>query len=594
MQAKIYRKNYVKNGIQYFGNEPLSKCRLTIWFATFWILTNDPEGVLKQLFEVFEARYLHGQYEQGEKEKDNAYEGKHLQFTVHLKRNQLFVWLNNKLKDAKLPYKIHWQGSEGPAAEGYVSKGFTRIAGPWEFGQKPKILKMNEQKKEKKITISEGMKMSAKELFDHYGVLQYRKVTDFLVNAKVRFDDTNLFKARAVFYVWGRPGFGKSTFVKYIIKTHLKREFQKISFKKSGIDNEEGFWSIKPEILETDIKIGLFEEFRERNCGMARLMELVDYDITSLNVKHGDRLNEWQVIFITTVEDPSKLYDNIAETKFDGRLGQLLKRFDCIIQLKEDWKKNYKKKIEEGEINPLDILKKNQMIDFFDDKIVAPEERENNVFDIDTMSWKEFVGLPSDDTKETKEKEIQEAENKEEIEDDIVSEHPSLIDDSEIRTPQMSFKQDEEENEITKYFIFSRKSEERESFAENMIGAEYNQIVFNDGNYYGDDWDSDIAVLKMNNKIPIEDFQGFIFDQTPSFKTRKGIKKPKLRYFFILSYDSLINLYPESDVSKSSWYNHLKVIDLDVSAKKKFSSMNDALNNFILNFKKKLFNLVFN
>ena len=540
-------KNDVNYSDQFYNGKPIRKCRLCIWFGTLWIATDRPLEILESIYKALDAKYIHGQYEQGENSQDNKYGGKHLHFTVHLKTSQYFSWLKTRVK-----YNVRWGVSKSKAAEGYASKNETRIDGPWEIGTKPKEIAPNTKKakEKKKISINEAVNMTREELFNKYSPIQFDKVLKFIEGAQCQYSTDKMFKHRVVYYIWGRPGLGKSPLVKYIVKTFFPNgtKFQKLSFKPNE-NKESGFWSIKPEIIipEPKYKIAFFEEFRERNCGLSRFMELIDYDETTLNVKGRDTANIWEFIFITSVDDPEKLYDNSSEMKFNEfNKNQLLKRLDCIIHLKEDWKYKYKKYIEAGGLNPHEKLKEIKEINFFDDKIVDPLEREKHEFDIDNIDLEEFcksrapLGVPI-------EAEIKENKNEEEI-------------------------------PTKKYYVYSHKKEERNIFIESLLDSEYNEITFDGKNYKGDDWENSNVLLILNEKVPEKDFLSFIKEEKLRFKTRTGEKIIRPLRFVIAGYDFLNHIYPENEENRESWELHIKNIQIDVETRSEWQDLFSKLN----------------
>lgn len=584
MEGKNIIENNAKNNNitnhDFYKGKPITKCRLCIWFGTLWLATDKPREILEGIFKALDAKYVHGQYEQGSKSKDNKYSGKHLQFTVHLKKNQYLSWIKARVK-----LNVDWTASRSIAAEGYVSKDDTRIDGPWEFGEKPKEVVANAEKiKDKKITINQAKDMTMPQLMDHYGFLNVQKVIQSYNLLHTKFTKENIYKPRVVYYIWGDPGTGKSPMAEFILFKYFK-EIQKIKFFRNSI-GEGGFWGFDPEWTEQEIKVGYYDEWREEHMSLTEFLNLIDYKTTMLNIKRGRMLNDLQIIIITTTQDPENIYANVGEVKYRPvNRCQINKRLDYIIHLKEDWKYKYKKYIEAGGLNPLEKLKEMEKVDFFDDKIVSPLERENHEFDIDKVM--------SDGMNISQIEKEEKCEIKEESDAGLDFGQSFLEEISMLKTPALMTKSEiEKRASLKKYFIYSIKSSERESFAETMIGGDYNQIIFDGENYWGDDWSLETAVLKLD-KVPPKDFQTFLYEEKPSFKTRKGMKTPDLKYLYLLSQETLINLYPELDDQKELWYRSLYVIELDMSTKRKFKTMSSALENLLNNSRKNIFNLLF-
>ena len=581
------KNNNITNHDFYKG-KPITKCRLSIWFGTLWLLTDKPREILEGIFKALDAKYVHGQYEQGGNSKDNKYEGKHLQFTVHLKKNQYLSWIKARVK-----LNVDWTASRSIAAENYVSKEDTRIDGPWEFGVKPKEVVANAEKiKDKKITINQAKDMTMPELMDHYGFLNFPKVVNAFRMLNTKFTKENMYKPKVVFYIWGEEGLGKSFMAEYMMFTFVKT-IQTISFIKNGLFNG-GYWTVDPEWSEEKYKTAYYDEWRDDVMPHTEFLKLIDYKVKPINVKNSHALNDFQIIFITTVQSPEEIYSDVGEFKYRPTFrNQIYKRLDCIIHLKEDWKLRYKKYINAGVFDIGERIKKAEEVNPYDDKIVNREERINNEFDIDKFDFDEFLRKKNGEVNESN---IEEKENNQEPEKEIDFEDLYKEEFSCLRTPEMfqnsELEGKEESKSLIKYFISSRLASKRESFIENMINGDYNQIVFNGGFYWGDDWSAEIAVLKLDDKIPFEDFQRFIKEDTLNFKTRKGIKTPKLKYIYFSSFDLLINLYPEFE-EKNCWFNYLKIIDINSSTERKYKSWSDAFIFAFNKIRKNIFDFLF-
>lgn len=86
-------------------------------------------------------------------------------------------------------------------------------------------------------------------------------------------------------------------------------------------------------------KVALLEEYRESNIPPEELIKFIDYNKHMINVKHGEKLNEYTTIVITSIQDPSLLYKDAIneETRFQWLRRLHVYRFWYDAEIKDYW-----------------------------------------------------------------------------------------------------------------------------------------------------------------------------------------------------------------------------------------------------------------
>lgn len=124
-----------------------------------------------------------------------------------------------------------------------------------------------------------------------------------------------------VYYIWGIPGIGKTDKAKELIKEEFKRTGEKY-FNNVKFINE--FWiGAGP-----DEKIALYDDFRDSHMKPSEFINFIDYNVHTMNVKNGFQRNNYNFIVITSVQDPTCLYENMANR--DEPMNQWMRRMEII------------------------------------------------------------------------------------------------------------------------------------------------------------------------------------------------------------------------------------------------------------------------
>ena len=80
------------------------------------------------------------------------------------------------------------------------------------------------------------------------------------------------------------------------------------SRKFNMLKYENGFWH-----GIGNSEIALYDDFRDTHMKPTELINFIDYYIHPMNIKGGSRKNEYKEIYITSIQDPEKIYNNMPE-----------------------------------------------------------------------------------------------------------------------------------------------------------------------------------------------------------------------------------------------------------------------------------------
>lgn len=104
-----------------------------------------------------------------------------------------------------------------------------------------------------------------------------------------------------IYYIYGPSGIGKSCKAKEILKKH--------GYKSTNIVKcENGFWQ---GIGQS--KSCIYDDFRDSDLKAKEFIQFVDYNRQIMNVKGGTRINEYELIIITSIQNPYSIYKNMPE-----------------------------------------------------------------------------------------------------------------------------------------------------------------------------------------------------------------------------------------------------------------------------------------
>lgn len=102
------------------------------------------------------------------------------------------------------------------------------------------------------------------------------------------------------YYIWGPSGIGKTKLVMKMLKEKNIEFFDEV--KHVG-----DFW----QGISGKSTTALYDDFRDSHMRASEFINFIDYNVHNLNTKFGFQKNRYQLIFITSVQDPDSLYRNL-------------------------------------------------------------------------------------------------------------------------------------------------------------------------------------------------------------------------------------------------------------------------------------------
>lgn len=204
----------------------------------------------------------------------------------------------------------------------YVSKDGDLVE---EYGEKPKqggknIKEIREMKKEDRELLP----------INYFNIVEKINQEE---NADIDIED--LAKNIKVYYIQGKPGVGKTEKMKAIVRENKNIYGTKINMLK--FDNN--FW-----LGLGSAKIAVYDDFRDSHMKASEFINFIDYNKHYMNVKGGTKLNNYELIIITSIQKLNEIYKHMPE---EGK-NQWMRRVELIDMYNE-------KTEEEEEENDLDI-----------------------------------------------------------------------------------------------------------------------------------------------------------------------------------------------------------------------------------------------
>lgn len=166
------------------------------------------------------------------------------------------------------------------------------------------------------LTISDVENMDKKERKDlplqYYNIIKKIELEE---DADIDIDE--LYKPDIeVYYIWGGSEMDKTHDA---VKMAKEKGYQKINMVKY----ENGFW-----LGIGTSKCCIYDDFRDSHMKPSEFINFIDYNIHPMNVKGGVKKNQYQLIIITSVQDPNYLYENMTDR--DEPAKQWLRRMHII------------------------------------------------------------------------------------------------------------------------------------------------------------------------------------------------------------------------------------------------------------------------
>lgn len=114
----------------------------------------------------------------------------------------------------------------------------------------------------------------------------------------------NISKEVKVYYIQGPSGTGKTKLAHKIIRGCVEKygeEFSSVKF-------DGNFW-----LGTYNNKVALYDDFRDSHMKPSEFINFIDYNRQQMNIKGSSRVNNYELIIITSVQNLSDIYKNISD-----------------------------------------------------------------------------------------------------------------------------------------------------------------------------------------------------------------------------------------------------------------------------------------
>ena len=146
--------------------------------------------------------------------------------------------------------------------------------------------------------------------------IQYQRIVQS-INAEEddSIDIDDLHKDIKVWYIWGPSGIGKTQKAIQLAKENGYKKVHIIKYENgfySGVGSGEG--------------CAIYDDFRDSHMRASEFINLIDYNIHTMNIKGSYKQNRFKHIIITSIQSPIHIYPNMD----DEPRQQWLRRMELI------------------------------------------------------------------------------------------------------------------------------------------------------------------------------------------------------------------------------------------------------------------------
>lgn len=107
-------------------------------------------------------------------------------------------------------------------------------------------------------------------------------------------------KSVKVYYIQGPSGSGKTEKAKEIVRQNIDKYGRKINRVKC----ENNYWIGVGE----EAKIAIYDDFRDSHMKASEFVNFIDYNKQIMNIKGGSKINNYELIIITSVQNINEIY----------------------------------------------------------------------------------------------------------------------------------------------------------------------------------------------------------------------------------------------------------------------------------------------
>lgn len=116
-----------------------------------------------------------------------------------------------------------------------------------------------------------------------------------------------LHKEVTVYYIYGPSGVGKTERAKQIVRDNKETYGTLVNMVKF----DGHFWSGVGDTA----KIAIYDDFRDSAMKPDEFIHFIDYNVHTMNIKGSSKLNKYELIIITSVQPPERLYLSMRDSE---------------------------------------------------------------------------------------------------------------------------------------------------------------------------------------------------------------------------------------------------------------------------------------
>lgn len=166
-------------------------------------------------------------------------------------------------------------------------------------------------------SIGEAKKMEPGQL-QGLNLNMYNIVSKIEDEKKKIINPAEYYKKIEVYWIWGESGSGKT---RWAIEDMKKRGIT--GFNEVKMVGE--FW----HGVQEDCKVALYDDWRDNHMKPTELINFIDYNRHIMNIKGGSVRNNYELIYITSLQSPESIYTKVPEETQK----QWLRRIKQIINI---------------------------------------------------------------------------------------------------------------------------------------------------------------------------------------------------------------------------------------------------------------------
>lgn len=152
----------------------------------------------------------------------------------------------------------------------------------------------------------------------------------------ILYDDNDQFLSKNVkiYYIFGPVNVNKLEKAKEIIRLYKEKYGTIVNY----INYEDGFWNGRSfhdgfySGVGFSSKIAIYKDFYEYDIYVNRFKELIDNSRRPMKVKHGWRRNDYELIIITSVQNPKDIYKEYPEKDRQKILESITEIIDLTLK----------------------------------------------------------------------------------------------------------------------------------------------------------------------------------------------------------------------------------------------------------------------